>query len=255
MAAMNAQVLNAKSAFLGKVQHKARAPATANVRSAVVVRAEKGEEASRRQALGLLAGAAALISAKPSNAAYGEAANVFGKVTSTAGFIPYAGEGYALLLPSKWQPSKEKDFPGVQLRYEDTFDQVTYLVVTAQKTDKKSITDYGSPDKFLTEVSYLLGEQVFGGDTRSEGGFKANKVSAASLLDVQEATDKKGKSYYKYDILTRTADGDEGGRHQLIAASVGNGNLYIFKGQAGDKRWFKGANKDVQGAWNSFTVA
>lgn len=33
------------------------------------------------------------------------------------GFIPYAGEGYALLLPSKWNPSKEKDFPNVELRY------------------------------------------------------------------------------------------------------------------------------------------
>jgi hypothetical protein len=32
------------------------------------------------------------------------------------GFVPYAGEGYALLLPSKWNPSKERDFPGVELR-------------------------------------------------------------------------------------------------------------------------------------------
>ena len=32
------------------------------------------------------------------------------------------------------------------------------------------------------------------GDTRSEGGFAANKVSVASLLDVQTAKDKKGKS-------------------------------------------------------------
>ena len=35
------------------------------------------------------------------------------------------------------------------------------------------------------------------------------------------------------------ADGDEGGRHQLINASVSNGNLYILKCQVGDKRWFK----------------
>lgn len=33
------------------------------------------------------------------------------------GFVPYAGEGFALLLPSKWNPSKEKDFPGVVLRW------------------------------------------------------------------------------------------------------------------------------------------
>jgi hypothetical protein len=33
-----------------------------------------------------------------------------------AGFIPYAGEGFAVLIPSKWNPSKEQDFPGVVLR-------------------------------------------------------------------------------------------------------------------------------------------
>ena len=53
--------------------------------------------------------------------------------------------------------------------------------------------------------------------------------------------------YYKYEILTRTADGDEGGRHQLISAAVGNGNLYILKVQIGDKRWFKGANAGAKG--------
>lgn len=58
----------------------------------------------------------------------------------------------------------------------------------------------------------------------------------------------------QYEILTRTADGDEGGRHQLIAATVSNGNLYLIKVQCGDKRWFKGAKKEAQGAWNSFTV-
>lgn len=35
------------------------------------------------------------------------------------------------------------------------------------------------------------------GETLSEGGFLPNKVAAASVLDVQEATDKKGKKYYK----------------------------------------------------------
>jgi len=36
---------------------------------------------------------------------------------------------------------------------------------------------------------------------------------------------------------------------------VSGGNLYILKVQVGDKRWFKGADKDAKGAWNSFTVA
>jgi hypothetical protein len=55
--------------------------------------------------------------------------------------------------------------------------------------------------------------------------------------------------------LVCAADGDEGGRHQLIAASVGSDNkLYILKIQVGDKRWFKGVEKDAKGTFNSFTV-
>lgn len=74
---------------------------------------------TRRSALASFAGAAALLSgAAPSLAAYGENANVFGKITNKSGFAPYVGEGFALLLPSKWNPSKEKDFPGVVLRCE-----------------------------------------------------------------------------------------------------------------------------------------
>jgi hypothetical protein len=51
------------------------------------------------------------------------------------------------------------------------------------------------------------------------------------------------------------ADGDEGGRHQLIKAAVNNGYLYIIKIQIGDKRWFKGAKVEATGAAESFTVA
>ena len=55
--------------------------------------------------------------------------------------------------------------------------------------------------------------------------------------------------------LCPAADGDEGGRHQLITAAVSGGNLYILKIQVGDKRWFKGVERDAKGTWNSFTVA
>ena len=52
------------------------------------------------------------------------------------------------------------------------------------------------------------------------------------------------------------ADGDEGGRHQLITAAVGSDkNLYILKLQAGDKRWIFSAKKDCIGARDSFVVA
>ena len=174
-----------------------------------------------------------------------------------AGFVPYAGEGFAVLIPSKWNPSKEKDFPGTVLRYEDNFDAVNNMVVLQQKVGKGSISDLGSPDKFLSDNSYLFGETAafFDPNSRSEGGFAAGKVAVAAVLDVQEATDKAGKKYYKYEVLTRTADGDEGGRHHLVAATVSNGDLWILKVQAGDKRWFKGTNIEALGTWNSFTVA
>ncbi len=118
--------------------------------------------------------------------------------------MPYAGEGYAILLPSKWNPSKEKDFAGVDLRYEDNFDAVNNVVVIKKKSDKGSITDYGSADKFLTDNAYLFGDQSYKGETISEGGFAPGKVSAASLLDVKENVDKNGKKYYEYELLVRT---------------------------------------------------
>lgn len=251
-----AQTLSNK-AFLG-AELKARSSGkAASARAAVVVRAQHEEAMPRRAALGLIAGAAALAAGtRPSEAAYGDSARVFGgKITNKSGYVPYAGDGFALLLPSKWNPSKEREFPGVVLRYEDNGDAVNNLVVISKKTGNRSIEDFGAPDKFLSDNAFLLGEDVWKGKTTSEGGFGNNKVSAASLLGVSSAKDKSGTSYYKYDILTRTADGDEGGRHQLITAAVGNGNLWILKVQIGDKRWFKGARNEAEGAAASFTVA
>jgi len=73
---------------------------------------------SRRATLGSLAGAAALLSSvAPSMAAFGDSANVFGKVTNRTGAIPFAGEGFAVLLPSKWNPSQLKEYPGSVLRF------------------------------------------------------------------------------------------------------------------------------------------
>merc|ERR1719408_463963 len=191
----------------------------------------------------------------PSFAAYGDSANVFGKITNKSGFVAYAGDGFSMLLPSKWNLSKEKDFPNVALRYEDNFDAVNNLVVIKEKTDKGRVEDFGSPDQFLNSFSYLLGQQSYAGKTISEGGFAPDRVSAASVLDLESTTDKKGKTFYRYNILSRTADGDEGGRHQLISAVVSSNTLYILKVQVGDKRWFKGVRKEAEGVLNSFIVA
>ncbi|XP_044493303.1 LOW QUALITY PROTEIN: oxygen-evolving enhancer protein 2, chloroplastic-like [Mangifera indica] len=211
--------------------------------------------ASRRLVLSLLIGAAAVGSkVSPADAAYGEAANVFGKPKSNTDFLPYNGDGFKLSIPSKWNPSKEVEYPGQVLRYEDNFDSTSNVSVMVTPTDKKSITDYGSPEKFLAKVDYLLGKQAFFGKTSSEGGFEYDAVATANILESATLV-IGGKQYYTLSVLTRTADGDEGGKHQLITATVKDGKLYICKAQARDKSWFKGARRFVESTASSLSVA
>ncbi|GFP96388.1 oxygen-evolving enhancer protein 2-1 chloroplastic [Phtheirospermum japonicum] len=210
---------------------------------------------SRRLALTVLIGAAAIGSkVSPADAAYGESANIFGKPKTNTEFKPYSGDGFQLSVPAKWNPSNEVEFPGQVLRYEDNFDATSNLSVMITPTDKKSIVDYGSPEDFLSKVDYLLGKQAYFGKTDSEGGFDSGAVATASILESSTPV-VGGSQYYFLSVLTRTADGDEGGKHQLITATVKDGKLYICKAQAGDKRWFKGAKKFVENAASSFSVA
>uniref|UniRef100_A0A0F7H136 23 kDa subunit of oxygen evolving system of photosystem II n=2 Tax=Pelargonium TaxID=4030 RepID=A0A0F7H136_9ROSI len=229
--------------------------------SQLVCKAQKQEDGaaagsvSRRLALTVLIGTAAVGSkVSPADAAYGEAANVFGKPKTNTDFLPYVGDGFKILIPAKWNPSKEVEFPGQVLRYEDNFDVTSNVTVMVTPTDKKSITDYGSPEQFLTQVDYLLGKQAYFGKTDSEGGFDSGSVATANILDTATPV-VDGKQYYYVSVLTRTADGDEGGKHQIVTATVKDGKLYICKAQAGDKRWFKGAKKFVENTVTSFSVA
>ncbi|XP_062187349.1 oxygen-evolving enhancer protein 2, chloroplastic-like [Phragmites australis] len=231
------------------------APARAQL---LVCKAQKQDDdaaVTRRAALTLLAGvAAAGAKVSPAAAAYGESANVFGKPKTNTEYIAYSGDGFKLLIPSKWNPSREREYPGQVLRYEDNFDANSNVSVMIQPTAKKTITEFGSPEEFLSQVDYLLGRQAYAGKTDSEGGFEADAVATANILE-SSAPVVGGKQYYSVTVLTRTADGDEGGKHQLITATVADGKLYICKAQAGDKRWFKGAKKGVEKAATSFSVA
>lgn len=83
-------------------------------------------------------------------------ANVFGKPKKNTDFKTYNGEGFKLSIPAKWNPSKEVEYPGQVLRYEDNFDTTSNLAVMVTPTDKKSITDYGAPEEFLSEVMKLI---------------------------------------------------------------------------------------------------
>jgi len=216
-----------------------------------------GFGASRRSIGALLGAALIAVSANPlpAPAAYGDPAKVFGsKPTNASGFVPYEGGGFSLLLPSRWVPTAERDAKDVVLRMEDTY-PANNLFVMAKKTDKKSISDFGPPEAFLKEVAFLFGDNTWQGQTRSEGGFGPNKVSAASILDAGQVTGKDGKTHYNAHVLIRSADGNEGGRHQIISAAVSNGQLYIMKAQIGDKRWNKGGARDSQVLQQSFAIA
>jgi len=247
--------LSARTALVGQtVSAKTQAKSTVRATPVMCKAEEKASLATRRSAMSAFAAAAMAASAKPSMAAYGEGANIFGSKPPPSEFIPYAGEGFALLLPDKFNPSKEIEFPGTKLRQEDNFDAVSYLNVAVVPTSKTSVKEYGSPEKWLAQNSFYLGKtsQVFA--SSSEGGFAKNTVAAASLLGVGEV-EKKGKPYYELDVLTRTADGNEGGRHHLFSVCVSGGNEYVLKIQVGDKRYFKGLERPSKQIIKSFTVA
>lgn len=146
------------------------------------------------------------------------------------------------------------EFPGTVLRYEDNFDPNSSISVMVVSETKSSIKEYGSPEQFLDSVSYLLGRQSYAGKTQSEGGFDRDAVATAAIMGSSSPV-IDGKDYYSISVLTRTADGDEGGKHQLIVGTISGGKLYLCKAQAGDKRWFKGTKKFVEGAITSFNVA
>ncbi|KAH7295508.1 hypothetical protein KP509_27G052700 [Ceratopteris richardii] len=254
-----------RSAVVGSPVSSARTSApAAKLVGPVVCRAQKPSEAcdvsvSRRSTLSLMAAAAAAVAAiaaptSPAHAAYGEAANIFGAPKKDSGFTTVVGDGFKIDIPSKWNPSKEQEFPGTVIRYEDNFDANSNVCVLVLPAEKSSIKDYGSPEKFLSTVAFLLGKQAYSGNTKSEGGFDPNAVATAAILETSTPS-VNGKDYYSISVLTRTADGDEGGKHQLIVATVSGGKLYVCKAQAGDKRWFKGAKKFVEGSANSFSVA
>lgn len=83
-----------------------------------------------------------------------------------AGFIPYTGDGFALLLPSKWNPSKLQDFKGTVLCYEDNGDAVNNLVVIKVPAKGTSVEQYGTPDAFLSTLQGmgLFGKQAYVGE-------------------------------------------------------------------------------------------
>jgi len=230
---------------------------TARPARTLQVRARAGDQddISRRSVGAILTGGLLALNSKPAEAAFGEAAKVFGsKPTNASGFVPYKADDFSLLLPARWVPTSERDNANVTLRYEDTYPANNLLVYRA-KTSKNKISDFGDPTNFLKDVTFLFGDNAWQGVTRSEGGFKANQVSSAVLLDAENVKGPDNKEHLNLHVLIRSADGNEGGRHHIISAAVNQGQLYIMKAQIGDKRWNKGGSRDAKMLQQSFAVA
>lgn len=149
----------------------------------------------------------------------------------------------------------QRAFPGTVVTYQDLGDFTNQISVIAVPTPAASVKDLGTPEQTLDALKYVLGDSTaFTGSTRSEGGFQADKIAKASILEIKEY-EKGGKAYLQFHVLTRTADGDEGGRHNLITVAVSTAGLLTLQHVVvGDKRWFKGASVGAQGSADSFTV-
>ena len=200
----------------------------------------------------------ALAPPQPALAAYGQKANVFGERTNSTEYYNLNGDGFDVNVPAKYVPTREREFGRETLAmYTDSFDIITTLSISRfdRFGKKKSVKDFGSMEAMIDKIAFVLGTQSYQGNTSSEGGFATNSVLQATLVDSSEE-ERNGKTYYFYNFLSRTADGDEGGKHQLVALAVGgDGYLYCYKISVGEKRWIKGGSTLTIGSWKSFNVA
>ncbi|KAL2923034.1 Oxygen-evolving enhancer protein 2 chloroplastic [Bienertia sinuspersici] len=87
------------------------------------------------------------------------------------------------MVPSDWNKSKELEYAGQVLRFEDNFDATSNLVVLVSSTDKKFIIDFGSPKPFPSPVDYLLGKHAYFRLTVSEGCFDSGVVTSSNFLE------------------------------------------------------------------------
>lgn len=228
-------VQGAQVAAARPVGRKARA-------AAAVCSAETPVEMSRRGALAGAVGAAALaLKAAPAEAAYGQAANVFkaSQEKRSTDYSAYITDGYVVQIPQRgYNPSPEgylSEWPGIDIRWED-FNATDYANVT--------VTEYkGGELPSVQNLSDLgmLGEASWDGEGEyATVDFITPGSTAISAVNVLDAFDKKidGTSYKVYELLSRTVDGSQGGRHHLIStAKAKDGKVYVCKYTCGDKHW------------------
>ena len=76
--------------------------------------------------------------------------------TKHTDFYPYSGNGFQLSVPGKWNPTKEVEYPGQQVRYEDNYDTVSSLYVSKIPSSKSNVKDFGDPIKFPESALYAI---------------------------------------------------------------------------------------------------
>lgn len=62
-----------------------------------------------------------------------------------------------------------RDILSFVCRYEDNSDSISNLTVLVNQTEKSSISSFGSPNQFLDEIKFLMGEQTFKGLLMASG--------------------------------------------------------------------------------------
>lgn len=237
-----AHAMSAKASIAARaVVAPAKAPKAQAQRLACVCSAEQPAQLGRRAAAGALAGAFALsMRADEAQAAYGQSANVFksSKETSDGDFSLYTADNYSILIPQRgYNPSPPEylsEWPGIDLRWED-FNSTDYANVTITVKDGEKTLE-------PQDLAFMFGESTwagFGEYSSTDLTKKQGESSAIFAANVLEKTNKTvdGKNIQIFELLTRTVDGSQGGRHHLIAAGTKGGKTYIAKYTCGDKHW------------------
>merc|ERR1712176_328346 len=96
-----------------------------------------------------------------------------------------------------------------------------------------------------SRLQYLFGKDAWKcGDSNScndryleEQGFTSGS-SVGHIMRVDKES-KNGVTYNIYDVLTRYADGSQGGRWHMISAASKGGKTYVAHFVAGEKHWTK----------------
>lgn len=180
-----------------------------------------------------------LLATPPSaQAAYGQSANVFkkSKETTQGDYKEYTTDAYSILIPQRgFNPMPEStlgEWPGMEFKWED-FDATDYANVTVTVMEGSSLP---KPE----DLKFMLGQSTWEGfgeySTVNYADKGSSDLSAGNVLDAK-VLNQDGTDYAIYELLTRTVDGSQGGRHHLMSCAVKGGKVYIAKFTCGDKHW------------------